>query len=96
MFVKGLPVCPLRLTVRGRRELPVKVENMAGVEEKEAMAPRPDKGSDCAQWQRQRNRIRGRAGSGRPKQMLLEVKLTSIVAAESDDKVQGSSGRVGS
>ena len=27
-MAKGLPACPLRLTLRGRRELPVKVENM--------------------------------------------------------------------
>jgi hypothetical protein len=65
------------------------------VEETEAMAPRPDDGSDCAQWERQSDCMSERAESGRPKQMLSEVRLTSIVEAESDDKVQGSSGRVG-
>lgn len=29
VLAKGLPACPLRLTFRGRLELPVKVENMA-------------------------------------------------------------------
>jgi hypothetical protein len=92
VFVKGLPVCPLRLTLRGRRELPVKVENIAGSEERQGRAQGPEDSSDCTQDQ-MKSICAGRiAMLGMLQTVDDEVKLTLILRTAAMTKGAGELG----